>query len=69
MYLQEDLCSYFSIVPRPAETDHDMFRGSVVLARPLDYRARQVRQSHQQLNPHKKLTFSKISRSSAWTWP
>ncbi len=61
MCLQEDLCSYFSIVPRPAETDHDMFRGSVVLARPLDYRARQVRDEFTNNDIHiKKYHFQKI---------
>ncbi len=39
-----DLCDYFDIVPRRRETDHDMFRGSVVLKRPLDYRERQIYQ-------------------------
>ncbi len=37
-----DLCHFFEIVPRVRETDHDMFRGSVVLKRPLDYRERQT---------------------------
>ncbi len=37
-----DTCDYFDIVPRQRETDHDMFRGSVVLRRPLDYRQRQL---------------------------
>ncbi len=33
-----DVCDYFDIRPRRLETDHDMFRGSVVLKQPLDYR-------------------------------
>lgn len=36
------LCDYFEIVPRRRETDHDMFRGSVVLKKPLDYKERQI---------------------------
>ena len=36
------LCDYFDIVPRRRETDHDMFRGSVILKRELDYRERQI---------------------------
>ncbi len=35
-------CDFFDIVPRPAETDHDMFRGSLVLRRGLDYRSRRL---------------------------
>ena len=37
-----DLCDFFDIVPRRRETDHDMFRGSVVLKKELDYRERQI---------------------------
>ena len=36
-----DACETFEIVPRPSETDHDIFRGSVVLRKSLDYRRRQ----------------------------
>jgi hypothetical protein len=39
-----DLCDFFDIVPRRRETDHDMFRGSVVLKKALDYRERQIYQ-------------------------
>lgn len=35
---EEGVCDSFEIVPRRLETDHDMFRGSVVLKKPLDYR-------------------------------
>ena len=37
-----DLCDYFEIVPRPRDTDIDMFRGSVVLKKPFNYRERQI---------------------------
>ena len=37
-----ELCDYFDIVPRRRETDHDMFRGSVILKKELDYRERQI---------------------------
>jgi hypothetical protein len=37
-----DACNHFDIVPRPSETDHDIYRGSVVLKMPLDYRKRQI---------------------------
>lgn len=37
-----DLCDYFEIIPRPRDTDIDMFRGSVVLKRPFNYRERQI---------------------------
>ena len=37
-----DACAHFDIVPRPSETDHDIYRGSVVLKMPLDYRRRQI---------------------------
>lgn len=40
----DDLCDFFDIVPRVRETDHDMFRGSVILKKPLDYRERQTYQ-------------------------
>ena len=39
-----DLCDYFEIVPRDRDTDIDMFRGSIVLSRPFDYRQRQIYQ-------------------------
>ena len=39
----EGVCDSFEIQPRRLETDHDMFRGSVILKKPLDYRY----QSHQ----------------------
>lgn len=32
------VCDSFAIEPRRLETDHDMFRGSVVLKKPLDYK-------------------------------
>jgi hypothetical protein len=32
------VCDSFDIQPRRLETDHDMFRGSVILKQPLDYR-------------------------------
>ena len=35
---EEGICDGFEIQPRRLETDHDMFRGSVVLKKPLDYR-------------------------------
>ena len=35
---EEGICDGFEIRPRRLETDHDMFRGSVVLKKPLDYR-------------------------------
>ena len=35
-------CDHFDIVPRREETDHDMFRGAVVLKKALDYRDRQI---------------------------
>ena len=35
---EEGVCDGFEIEPRRLETDHDMFRGSVVLKKPLDYR-------------------------------
>lgn len=35
---EEGICDSFEIEPRRLETDHDMFRGSVVLKKPLDYR-------------------------------
>ena len=38
----DDACDAFQILPRNRETDHDMFRGNVVLKQPLDYRNRQV---------------------------
>ena len=38
----DDACDAFQILPRNRETDHDMFRGNVVLRQPLDYRNRQV---------------------------
>ena len=41
---QDDLCDYFEIRPRPRDTDIDMFRGSIVLNRPFDYRQRQIYQ-------------------------
>ena len=34
----EGVCDSFEIQPRRLETDHDMFRGSVILKKPLDYR-------------------------------
>jgi hypothetical protein len=37
-----DLCDYFDIIPRPRDTDVGMFRGSVVLKRPFNYRERQI---------------------------
>lgn len=37
-----NLCSFFDIIPRPSDTDIDMFRGSVVLKRPFNYRERQI---------------------------
>ena len=37
-----DACDHFEIVPRRSETDHDIYRGSVVLKMPLDYRRRQI---------------------------
>ena len=37
-----DLCDHFEIIPRLKETDHDMFRGFVVLRKPLNYRERQI---------------------------
>ena len=39
-----DLCDYFDIVPRTQDTDIDMFRGSVVLKQPFNYRERQIYQ-------------------------
>jgi hypothetical protein len=41
---RDNLCDFFDIVPRRDETDHDMFRGSVILKKPLDYRERQIYQ-------------------------
>jgi len=38
----DDACDAFQILPRNRETDHDMFRGNVVLKQPLDYRNRQI---------------------------
>ena len=38
----KNLCDHFKIIPRNRETDHDMFRGYVVLQKPLDYRERQI---------------------------
>lgn len=35
---EEGVCDTFDILPRRIETDHDMFRGSVILKKPLDYR-------------------------------
>ena len=35
---EEGVCENFEIVPRRLETDHDMFRGSVILKKKLDYR-------------------------------
>ena len=35
---EEGVCDSFEIQPRRLETDHDMFRGSVILKKPLDYR-------------------------------
>ena len=40
--LSDDLCDFFDIIPRPRDTDIDMFRGSVVLKRPFNYRERQI---------------------------
>lgn len=37
-----DACEHFEIVPRRSETDHDIYRGSIVLRKPLDYRRRQI---------------------------
>jgi len=39
-----DLCDYFAIVPRTQDTDIDMFRGSIVLKKPFNYRERQIYQ-------------------------
>ena len=39
-----DLCDYFQIVPRTQDTDIDMFRGSIVLRKPFNYRERQIYQ-------------------------
>lgn len=39
-----DLCDYFTIVPRTQDTDIDMFRGSIVLKKPFNYRERQIYQ-------------------------
>ena len=39
-----DLCDYFEIVPRARDTDIDMFRGSIVLKKPFNYRERQIYQ-------------------------
>ena len=39
-----NLCDYFDIVPRTQDTDIDMFRGSIVLSRPFNYRERQIYQ-------------------------
>ncbi len=39
---EEGVCDSFEILPRRQETDHDMFRGSVVLKKPLDYRYTQL---------------------------
>ena len=40
----ENLCDHFEIVPRTQDTDIDMFRGSVVLKKPFNYRQRQIYQ-------------------------
>ena len=37
-----DLCDHFQIVPRNKDTDIDMFRGSIVLRKPFNYRERQI---------------------------
>ena len=39
-----DLCDYFEIIPRTQDTDIDMFRGSIVLRQPFNYRERQIYQ-------------------------
>ena len=45
-----DACDTFDIVPRPSETDHDIYRGSVILKKPLDYRRRQIYRLPLQVN-------------------
>ena len=35
---EEGICEGFEFRPRRTETDHDMYRGAVVLRKPLDYR-------------------------------
>ena len=37
-----NLCDYFEIIPRSQDTDIDMFRGSIVLRQPFNYRERQI---------------------------
>ena len=37
-----DACDHFEISARTRETDHDMFRGSVVLKKPLNFQERQI---------------------------
>ena len=37
-----NLCDYFEIIPRSQDTDIDMFRGSIVLKKPFNYRERQI---------------------------
>ena len=45
-----DLCDYFDIVPRAQDTDIDMFRGSIVLRKPFNYRERQIYQIQMVVN-------------------
>ena len=37
-----DACDHFDIMARTRETDHDMFRGSIVLKKPLNFQDRQI---------------------------